>query len=76
MIGVLLSTYGVILLVLGVFGDTEADKTGDVNANLWAGLVMLLIGCRVPGLGPYGAPWWCPTAPDVLLPGIRLGWPK
>ena len=43
-IGGLLSTYGVILLVLGIFGDTEADKTGDVNANLWAGLVMLLVG--------------------------------
>jgi uncharacterized membrane protein len=43
-IGILLATYGVILVLLGLFGDTEPDKTGDVNANLWAGLVMLLIG--------------------------------
>jgi hypothetical protein len=43
-IGILLATYGVILVLLGVFGDTEPDKTGDVNANLWAGLVLLAIG--------------------------------
>jgi len=43
-IGVLLATYGVILVLMGVFADTEPDKTGDVNANLWAGLVMLAIG--------------------------------
>ena len=43
-IGALLTTYGVILVLLGLFGDTEPDKTGDVNANLWAGLTMLLFG--------------------------------
>ena len=43
-IGALLATYGVILVLLGVFADTEPDKTGDVNANLWAGLAMLVVG--------------------------------
>jgi drug/metabolite transporter (DMT)-like permease len=43
-IGALLSTYGVILLLMGIFGDAEGEKTGDVNANLWAGLAMLLVG--------------------------------
>jgi len=43
-IGGLLSVYGVILLAMGLFGDTEPDKTGDVNANLWAGIAMLLVG--------------------------------
>jgi hypothetical protein len=43
-IGGLLSVYGVILVLMGIFGDEEADKTGDVNANLWAGLAMLLVG--------------------------------
>ncbi len=43
-IGALLTTYGVILVLLGLFGDTAPDKTGDVNANLWAGLTMLLFG--------------------------------
>ena len=43
-IGALLATYGVILVLLGIFGDTAPERTGDVNANLWAGLVMLVIG--------------------------------
>jgi hypothetical protein len=59
-IGALLGVYGVILVVLGLVGDTAPEKTGDVNANLWAGLVMLAVGAafvawarlrplRVPG---------------------------
>jgi hypothetical protein len=43
-IGILLSTYGAILVLMGIFADTEPEKTGDVNANLWAGLAMLLVG--------------------------------
>jgi hypothetical protein len=42
-IGGLLGVYGVILLLMGIFGDKELDKTGDVNANLWAGLVMIVV---------------------------------
>jgi hypothetical protein len=43
-IGGLIGLYGVILTLMGLFGDEEGDKTGDVNANLWAGLVMLVFG--------------------------------
>ena len=43
-IGSLLTIYGVILLGMGLFGDTETDKTGGINANLWAGLVLLATG--------------------------------
>ncbi len=43
-IGGLLSVYGVILLLMGIFGDKEYDKTGDVNANLWAGLALVVVG--------------------------------
>ena len=43
-IGALLGTYGVILALLGLFGDPETDKTGGTNANLWAGLAMLVVG--------------------------------
>jgi len=43
-IGGLIGVYGVILTFMGIFGDKELDKTGDVNANLWAGLVMLVVG--------------------------------
>lgn len=43
-IGALLGIYGVILLIMGLFGDQEGEKTGDVNANLWAGLALLVVG--------------------------------
>lgn len=43
-IGGLIGLYGIILVLMGIFGDKELDKTGGVNANLWAGLVMLVIG--------------------------------
>jgi hypothetical protein len=41
----LLGLYGVVLVLVGLFADTADDraKTGGVNANLWAGLVMLLV---------------------------------
>ena len=44
MIGGLLLAYGVILLLAGLFGDQALDKTGDVNANLWAGIALLVVG--------------------------------
>jgi hypothetical protein len=42
-IGGLLGVYGVILLVMGIFGDAEKDKTGGWNANLWAGIVLAVM---------------------------------
>ncbi|MGY1671314.1 hypothetical protein [Geodermatophilus sp. SYSU D00710] len=43
-IAVLIGFYGLVLVVMGLFADsgTEQEKTGDVNANLWAGLAMLV----------------------------------
>ncbi len=43
-IAALIGFYGVVLVLLGLFSDTAADRerTGDVNANLWAGVAMLL----------------------------------
>ena len=43
-IGALLGIDGLIILLVGIFGDAEEDKTGGVNANLWAGLVLLVVG--------------------------------
>jgi len=43
-IGSLLAIDGLILLLVGIFGDAEGDKTGGVNANLWAGLALLVVG--------------------------------
>lgn len=40
-IGLLLAIYGLVLLLMGLFGDPELAKTGGVNANLWAGIVLL-----------------------------------
>ena len=34
---------GAIILLVGIFGDAEEDKTGGVNANLWAGLVLVVM---------------------------------
>ncbi len=43
-IGALLAIYGVILLAMGLFGDTQEEKTGGINANLWAGIALLVVG--------------------------------
>ena len=42
-IGALMGVYGVILGLAGIFGDPELDKTGDINANLWTGLALLVV---------------------------------
>ena len=42
-IGGLLGIFGIIILLTGIFGDTEESKTGGVNANLWAGLALLVV---------------------------------
>ncbi|WP_080046597.1 hypothetical protein [[Actinomadura] parvosata] len=44
-IAALIGCYGAVLIILGLVADTAAAraKTGDVNANLWAGLGMLAV---------------------------------
>lgn len=41
-IGTLLGLYGIILTAMGIFGDAELQKTGGINANLWAGIVLVI----------------------------------
>lgn len=44
-IGALLALYGVILLVTRVVaGDSGGENSDGVNANLWAGLGLLVVG--------------------------------
>lgn len=49
-IGALLTIYGVILLLLGLFGSSDPASPdapaggGDINANLWAGVALLVVG--------------------------------
>lgn len=44
-IGTLLGLFGLIITVMGLFFFTahESEKTGGLNANLWAGLVMIAV---------------------------------
>jgi hypothetical protein len=42
-IGALLGLYGVILTLMGLLGDKALDKTGGVNANLYAGIGLLVV---------------------------------
>lgn len=42
-IGLLMGIYGVILVLMGVFSDSTAPKSADVNSNLYAGLALLAV---------------------------------
>ncbi|GAA1298176.1 MULTISPECIES: hypothetical protein [Brachybacterium] len=44
-IGTLLGLFGLILVAMGLFAfnDAEAAKTEGLNANLWAGLAMVVV---------------------------------
>ena len=44
-IALLFGIYGVVLLVLGIGFETDADrvKTGGFNVNLWMGITLLLL---------------------------------
>jgi len=41
----LIGLYGVVLVIMGLVGNSADDntKTGHVNANLWAGIVMVVV---------------------------------
>ena len=43
-IGALLGTYCVILMLAGLLGEHEREKTEGVNANLWTELALLAAG--------------------------------
>ena len=48
--------YGVILTLAGLLGEHEPEKTGGVNANLWTGLALLVVGAFFIG--------WARLKPD------------
>jgi hypothetical membrane protein len=43
-IGALLSVYGVILLLVGIFNGDGGPKSADINSNLYAGIILLVVG--------------------------------
>ena len=57
-IGALLGLYGVILTLMGIFGDKAYDKTGGVNANLYAGIALLVVAAA------FGA--WARLKPIIV----------
>jgi hypothetical protein len=62
-IAALIGFYGVVLVVVGLVGDSAAEqaKTGGVDANLWAGLAMLAFAA--------GFALWSRLRPVVVDPG-------
>jgi hypothetical protein len=44
-IGGLIGLYGIVLVIVGLADKSAAEmaKTGGVNANLWAGIVMVVV---------------------------------
>lgn len=42
-IGLLLGIFGVVLVLMGLFADKEYAKTGNINANLWAGIALVVV---------------------------------
>ena len=63
-IGGLIGFYGVVLLLVALFGEDEPDKTGGVDANLWAGLAMVLFGVAFL--------LWSRLRPIVVQPGADV----
>jgi predicted ABC-type sugar transport system permease subunit len=59
-VGSLMGIYAVILLLMAAFGDQAGEKTGDVNANLWAGLALAVISAVFLG--------WAKLRPIVVVP--------
>jgi len=64
-IGGLLGIYGVILLLMGVFADPEESKTGGINANLWAGIVLIVVSAVFIA--------WARMRPVQVEPGAGSG---
>jgi hypothetical protein len=60
-IAALIGFYGVVLVVYGLVDSDQAlDKTGNVNANLWSGIVMVLVAA--------GFALWSRLRPIVVDP--------
>ena len=64
-IGGLLGIYGVILVLMGLFADPEESKTGGVNANLWAGIVLIVVSAAFIA--------WARMRPVQVEPGAGSG---
>jgi uncharacterized membrane protein len=59
-IGLLLLIYGIVVLVMGLVSTSDIDKSkaGGINANLWAGIGMAVVGALFI--------FWAVTKPIVV----------
>ena len=60
----LIGFYGVVLVLVAIFGEDQSRKTGGVNANLWAGLAMLVFAAAFA--------LWSRLRPIVVDPGADV----
>lgn len=65
-IAALIGFYGIVLVIVGLVGDGEAEaaKTGGVEANLWAGVAMLVFAAAFA--------LWSRLRPVVVDPGADV----
>ncbi len=63
-IAALIGFYGVVLLIVAIFGEDEPEKTGGVDANLWAGIGMLVFAAAFA--------LWSRLRPVVVDPGADV----
>ena len=58
-IGGLLGLYGVVLVATGLLSDDAPATTGDIDANLWSGLALMVVAA-----GFLAWSRWRPTVVD------------
>ena len=65
-IAALIGFYGVVLVIVGIVGDSAAEqaKTGGLDANLWAGIAMLVFAAAFA--------LWSRLRPVVVDPGADV----
>jgi peptidoglycan/LPS O-acetylase OafA/YrhL len=60
----LIGFYGLVLVLVAIFGEDQSDKTGGVDANLWSGLAMLVFAASFA--------LWSRLRPIVVDPGAAV----
>jgi hypothetical protein len=71
-IGALMGFYGIVLIIMGLVADSaqQRAKTGDLNANLWAGTVMAVVAAAFvvwSRLRPVIVEWYPESTDDRPL---------
>ncbi|MGH3626364.1 MAG: hypothetical protein ACRDRL_02810 [Sciscionella sp.] len=64
-LALLFIVYGVVLTIMGLVSFSAADraKTGDININLWAGVIMIVVALLFAGWA-----WLRPVRVNIAAP--------